>query len=293
MKSRLVTLKPSGTRIEVVEAGKGKDLLYLHGAGGHMPDDPLIAELATRYRVVAPLLPGYGQSSGEESLRDMLDITLHSLDVMAALKLDKPIVVGHSMGGMIAAEMAAIAHTEITRLCLLAPAGLWLDAIVRSGKNPATSAKATAAGITTLLLGVGAVSGWLAVGYGYPRRLVANGSVFATHGSAAMFRERPSWLPDYEYVAAGVRASGAKKVGLVQQTNSWEYPWWALLPGTRIVSLQSLIPKHPPAKATDTDAVICVQTPEAECRTRYLPPGWTLHMHGIAGYALPPGKSGA
>ena len=31
------------------------------------------------------------------------------------------------MGGMIAAEMAAIAHTEVARLCLLAPAGLWLD----------------------------------------------------------------------------------------------------------------------------------------------------------------------
>jgi pimeloyl-ACP methyl ester carboxylesterase len=52
---------------------------------------------------------------------------LHALDVMEKLDLDKPIVVGHSMGGMIAAEMAAIAHTEISRLCLIAPAGLWLD----------------------------------------------------------------------------------------------------------------------------------------------------------------------
>ncbi len=43
------------------------------------------------------------------------------------MKLKKPIVVGHSMGGMIAAEMAAIAHTEVTKLCLMAPAGLWLD----------------------------------------------------------------------------------------------------------------------------------------------------------------------
>ena len=43
----------------------------------------------------------------------MLDVTLHALDVMEKLKLKKPIVVGHSMGGMIAAEMAAIAHTEI------------------------------------------------------------------------------------------------------------------------------------------------------------------------------------
>ena len=127
MKSRFLTLKPWGARIEVVEAGKGRDLLYLHGAGGHMPGDPLIAALASKYRVHAPLLPGYGQSTGEDGLRDMLDITLHALDVLEALKLKKPIVVGHSMGGMIAAEMAAVAHTEISRLCLLAPAGLWLD----------------------------------------------------------------------------------------------------------------------------------------------------------------------
>ena len=57
----------------------------------------------------------------------MLDVTLHALDVLEALDLKKPIVVGHSMGGMIAAEMAAIARTEVTKLCLLAPAGLWLD----------------------------------------------------------------------------------------------------------------------------------------------------------------------
>jgi len=57
MKSRFLTLKPSKTRIEVVETGKGRDLFYLHGASGHMPGDPLIAALATKYRVVAPLLP--------------------------------------------------------------------------------------------------------------------------------------------------------------------------------------------------------------------------------------------
>lgn len=130
MKSRFLTLtKPAGARIEVVEAGppKGRDLLFLHGAGGHMKDDPFLAALASKYHVVAPLLPGYGRSSGEEGLRDMLDVTLHALDVLQALKLRSPIVVGHSMGGMIAAEMAAIAHTEITRLCLVAPAGLWHD----------------------------------------------------------------------------------------------------------------------------------------------------------------------
>ncbi|HTE38477.1 MAG TPA: alpha/beta fold hydrolase, partial [Reyranella sp.] len=127
MKSRFLPLEHLGARIEVVEAGKGRDLLFLHGAGGHMVDDPLLAALAGKYRVVAPLLPGYGQSGGEDGLRDMLDVTLHALDVLEKLELKKPIVVGHSMGGMIAAEMAAIAHTEIARLCLIAPAGLWLD----------------------------------------------------------------------------------------------------------------------------------------------------------------------
>jgi len=122
MKSRFLPLKHLGAHIEVVEAGKGRDLLFLHGAGGHMVDDPLLAALASKYRVVAPLLPGYGQSGGEDGLRDMLDVTLHTLDVLEKLELKKPI-----MGGMIAAEMAAIAHTEITKLCLIAPAGLWLD----------------------------------------------------------------------------------------------------------------------------------------------------------------------
>ncbi len=127
MKSKFIALKHLGARIEIVEAGKGRDLLFLHGAGGHMVNDPLLAALAGKYRVVAPLLPGYGQSGGEDGLRDMLDVTLHTLDVLEKLELKKPIVVGHSMGGMIAAEMAAIAHTEITKLCLIAPAGLWLD----------------------------------------------------------------------------------------------------------------------------------------------------------------------
>jgi pimeloyl-ACP methyl ester carboxylesterase len=48
-------------------------------------------------------------------------------DVVGALGLKNPILVGHSMGGMIAAEMAAICPREVSRLALIAPAGLWLD----------------------------------------------------------------------------------------------------------------------------------------------------------------------
>ena len=63
----------------------------------------------------------------EENLRDMLDFALLGHDIMDALGLEDQIVVGHSMGGMIAAEMAAIAPHDITRLALISPAGLWLD----------------------------------------------------------------------------------------------------------------------------------------------------------------------
>ena len=57
----------------------------------------------------------------------MLDFTLHTADVVAALGLKDPILVGHSMGGMIAAEMAALAPNDVSRLGLICPAGMWDD----------------------------------------------------------------------------------------------------------------------------------------------------------------------
>src|SRR4029077_11071509 len=73
-----------------------------------------------------PELPGYGESTGEALLEDMLDFTLHGWDVVAALGVERPHLVGHSMGGMIAAEMAALCPREVEKLVLVASAGLWL-----------------------------------------------------------------------------------------------------------------------------------------------------------------------
>jgi hypothetical protein len=128
------------------------------------------------------------------------------------------------------------------------------------------------------------------VGYGYPRRLVGPGSVFTIHGMRAMFKPRPEWLPDYEYATAAVRASGAKRVGLAQHTDTWEYPLWVLMPGTELVSLQSLLPKHPPVNPASTDAVICIYFSAAECQSKFVPAGWTVYQHGVISYGLPPGK---
>jgi pimeloyl-ACP methyl ester carboxylesterase len=127
MGSRLIETRGGRTKIRVHEAGEGPPLLFLHGAGGLLPDDPFVAQLARGHRVFAPLLPGYEDSEGADSLRSMLDVTLWAFDVIEALGLERPLLVGHSMGGMIAAEMAAVCPREVDRLALLAPAGLWLD----------------------------------------------------------------------------------------------------------------------------------------------------------------------
>jgi pimeloyl-ACP methyl ester carboxylesterase len=111
------------------EAG-APPLVYLHGASGHLGGEPMLECLASGYRVYAPVWPGYGDAGGEELIEDMLDFALHGSDVVAALGLLEgplPHLVGHSMGGMVAAEMAALAPAMYQRVALIAPLGLWLD----------------------------------------------------------------------------------------------------------------------------------------------------------------------
>ena len=102
-----------GARVRVREAGpgSGQPLLFLHGLAGPLAESGFLDGLADRYRVLAPELPGYGESTGEELLEDMLDFTLHGWDVAVALGLvgRRPHLVGHSLGGMIGAEMACVA----------------------------------------------------------------------------------------------------------------------------------------------------------------------------------------
>jgi pimeloyl-ACP methyl ester carboxylesterase len=122
-RSFLLDVAGGRRKVRVFEAGEGSPLVFLHGADGLAEESPFFAALARRWHVFAPLLPGYGDSEGG----DTLAITLHSFDVIEALGLTRPYLVGHSMGGMIAAEMAAVAPHDVKRLGLIAPAGLWLD----------------------------------------------------------------------------------------------------------------------------------------------------------------------
>jgi pimeloyl-ACP methyl ester carboxylesterase len=121
------TVETRHAPIRYLEGGSGEPLVFLHGAGGMTAEDPILKELSSRFHVYAPFIPGYGETEECESMRDMLDFALHGWDVVEALGLKNPILVGHSMGGMIAAEMAALAPNDVSRLALICPAGLWLD----------------------------------------------------------------------------------------------------------------------------------------------------------------------
>ena len=115
------------------ESGRETPVFYLHGEGGLSREDPFLNELARERRVVAPFLPGFADIPAwpDAEARDMLDFTLFGLETFNAAgnaaKLAQPILMGHSMGGMIAAEMAALAPEKFARLTLISAMGLWLE----------------------------------------------------------------------------------------------------------------------------------------------------------------------
>ena len=81
----LKTIQTMRVPVRYYEGGSGRPLVFLHGAGGLDMDLAFLDALAGRFHVFAPLVPGYGDSDECPDLRDMLDFTLHTWDVVDAL----------------------------------------------------------------------------------------------------------------------------------------------------------------------------------------------------------------
>ncbi|MCO1656248.1 alpha/beta fold hydrolase [Pseudonocardia humida] len=113
--------------VQVWEQGSGEPLLYLHGYERHPGGAGFLRRLAESRRVLAPEQPGYGRSTGVESFTDVLDVALFYRELVESWGIDRIDVVGHSLGGMFAAELAAIAPQLVRRLVLVNAFGLWLD----------------------------------------------------------------------------------------------------------------------------------------------------------------------
>ena len=122
-----VNLRNGSSQAEVLRAGQGDPLIYLHGAVGHKGWAPFLDRLAEHFTIYAPYLPGYSRSTGLDLLDDVLDLTLHHFELMDALGLSSAHVVGHFLGGMVGAEMSAVGPGYVKKLVLASPAGLWRD----------------------------------------------------------------------------------------------------------------------------------------------------------------------
>lgn len=126
MESRTLSLRDGMFKAHVEVGGAGEPLLFLHGSGG-LRRGGYLDDLAERFTLYAPEHPGFGASEGIEHIDDIIDLALYYHDLMDKLGLESAHVVGHSLGGMLAAELAAICPHRVRRLVLANPVGLWRD----------------------------------------------------------------------------------------------------------------------------------------------------------------------
>ncbi|MBN1770077.1 MAG: alpha/beta hydrolase [Deltaproteobacteria bacterium] len=123
-----------GLRTAFADAGEGPPLVFLHGLAGDATHWVHVApRFCGTHRVICIDLPACGES---EAPRGPLSVRLYAEQVhalMDRLGLERTAIVGHSLGGMVAAELALLVPGRVSQLVLLNPAGfqqlpLWLRA---------------------------------------------------------------------------------------------------------------------------------------------------------------------
>jgi pimeloyl-ACP methyl ester carboxylesterase len=120
---RETSVHVNGETLRVFESGEGRPVLFLHGAGG-ANWYPLLEILAQTHRVIAPEHPGFGRSKIPEWMMSVGDLAFFYLDFLDALDLKDVHLVGHSLGGWTAAEIAIRNTARLKSVSLLAPAGV-------------------------------------------------------------------------------------------------------------------------------------------------------------------------
>jgi len=124
MPAQSSTVKIGEVAIRVHRAGQGPKLLFLHGAGGYAQWLPFLDALADGYEVILPEHPGFGASDDPDWIRSVPDLAMFYLDFLEHEGIREVHLVGHSLGGWIAAEIAVRDRSRFKSLTLIAPAGI-------------------------------------------------------------------------------------------------------------------------------------------------------------------------
>ena len=127
----------AGFEIQTRRLGRGQPLLFLHGAGGagdlFPGGEPIrfLAELAQHYEVHVPEHPGYGAQERPEWLDNIHDLSYFYLDYLAAAGLSQVHLVGQSLGGWVALEMAVRNTAALRSLSLVGSAGIHVKGVAK------------------------------------------------------------------------------------------------------------------------------------------------------------------
>ncbi len=116
-----------GCEIDLMRGGEGPPLLFLHGASGAGGWGPFHERLAERFDVIAPAHPGFDGSDDPPWLDRVSDLANFYLDFMKALDLKGVHLVGLSLGGWIAAELATRDTSRLATCTLMCAAGIFIE----------------------------------------------------------------------------------------------------------------------------------------------------------------------
>jgi len=114
----------NGSRLELIDRGRGRPILFLHPHIGLDPSAPVLALLAAGGRLFAPSHPGFGHSQRPSAITTVDDLAYFYLDLMDQLDLADAVVVGASLGAWIAAAIAVKSTARMARLVLANPVGI-------------------------------------------------------------------------------------------------------------------------------------------------------------------------
>ena len=110
--------------LELLTAGDGPALLFLHGGDYFLQHREFFEKLARDWRIVVPRHPGFGGSERPDGFRTVHDLAYLYLDLLDRQNLGKVMLVGSSFGGWIALEMGVRCTERIDRLVLIDAVGV-------------------------------------------------------------------------------------------------------------------------------------------------------------------------
>jgi len=124
MKETTEKLTLQGVEVAVARKGSGAPLLMLHGGGGPVVAQPFADALAERFEIIAPTHPGFAGTKAPDHFDGMPDLVYLYLDLLDALDVRDAVLMGFSMGGWLAAELATISCARFSRMILVDAVGV-------------------------------------------------------------------------------------------------------------------------------------------------------------------------